>query len=471
MRVALINPPRVQGYPVVREERYEHKDLGALYPPLGLLTLSPLLETRGHEVYFFDANGLNADLSAVEVFLRSCAPEVVFLRFGFDTQEQDLRVCDLAKSMGAQVVVRNKIIGDLPAMRDEILARDSVDVFLSGEPERLLPETVAFLAQGGEKPNGTLMKEDLGSEASCWVWEDLDSLPQPDYGILPQPWPYHTGVLQAPMATLWTSCGCPYRCTFCAYGRQKQRKKSPGRVLEEMEQLTQDWGVRRFLIFDDLLDVASERMETLCQGMLDRLPSLEWVACARADGVDRKGLALMKRAGCVEVAIGIESGAPSVLERTGKGVTLDQIERAAAWCHEVDMLFYGMVVLGLPGETRGTIGQTVSFLQRIDPFYVQFCFATPFPNTEMYSYYEREGLLLTRDWSRYFPLAERPVVRTHDLTDMDLCDLRRWVYSRMLLRPRNLLRHARRGGWSWRLRAGWNLAGRLARLAMRMPVR
>ena len=471
MRVALINPPRVDGYPVVREERYEHKDLGALYPPLGLLTLAPLLTEEGHEIHLFDANGLDADLSAVETFLLSCAPDAVFLRLGFDTQEQDLRVCRFAKSQGMHVIVRNKILGDVPSLRDDLLSKECIDVFLSGEPERLMPGALNYLEGKASKPEGVLTELDRGAEASCWVWEDLDELPVPDFALLPTPWPYHTGVLEAPMSTLWTSRGCPFRCSFCAYCKQKYRKRSPEQVLEEMERLVVDWGVRRFLFFDDLLDVSSVRMKELCEGILNKLPPLEWVACARADGVDKEGLALMKRAGCVELAMGIESGSPSVLERTHKGVTLDQIGRASEWCREVDMLFYGMVILGLPGETSDTVTETVSFLRQIQPFYVQFCFATPFPNTEMYAYCEREGLLLTKDWSRYFPLAEHPVIRTRELSADELCRLRRWAYGKMLLRPVHLLRQARRGGWSWRINAGWHLMGRLARLAMRMPIR
>ena len=80
------------------------------------------------------------------------------------------------------------------------------------------------------------------------------------------------------------------------------------------ELLVAKFGVKRFLLFDDLLDVSSSRMEEICRGMMARFPDIEWVACARADGVSKESISMMKRAGCVELAMGIESGAPSVLE-------------------------------------------------------------------------------------------------------------------------------------------------------------
>jgi len=273
------------------------------------------------------------------------------------------------------------------------------------------------------------------------------------------------------MVTLWTSRGCPYRCSFCAYGRESHRKKSPERVLAEIEVLVHRHGVTRFLFFDDLLDANGPRIQTICEGLIRKFPQVRWVACARADGVSEQGLILMKEAGCIELAIGIESGAPSVLERTSKGISLDQIERAARACHKAGMLFYGMAILGLPGETEGTVRHTVDFLKRVDPFYVQFCFATPFPNTPAYHYYKSEGLLLTEDWSKYFPLAHEPVVRTHALSGEDLIRLRRWAYQAMLFRPGNLIRQASRGDWRWRMRAGWGFCNRAFRLVSGQPVR
>ena len=87
-----------------------------------------------------------------------------------------------------------------------------------------------------------------------------------------------------------------------------------------------------------------------------------------------------------EIAVGIESGSTEVLKRTGKGVSLNDVRRAAAVCQRIGIKLYAMFVLGLPGETEATIKKSVALAKQIKPFYTQFCFATPFPNTRIYQY-------------------------------------------------------------------------------------
>src|SRR5512134_2784905 len=97
MKVAVVNPPRVDGFTVVREERYEHKDVGALYPPLSLLYTAAVVEKAGHEVLLIEANGFDIPLNEVQDRLTAFTPDVVVSRCGFDCQEEDLRVLRFAR--------------------------------------------------------------------------------------------------------------------------------------------------------------------------------------------------------------------------------------------------------------------------------------------------------------------------------------------------------------------------------------
>jgi anaerobic magnesium-protoporphyrin IX monomethyl ester cyclase len=179
----------------------------------------------------------------------------------------------------------------------------------------------------------------------------------------------------------------------------------------------------------------------------------------------------MKRAGCEEIAIGIESGSEEVLKETEKGVTKDDMRRAAKWCHELGILFYGLAIVGLPGETEASVEDTISFIREIQPFYTQFSFCVPFPNTDTFQWYKEKGLLLTEDWSRYFPLDEKPVVRTLALSADDLVRLRRRMYLKTMLRPGNLLRAVRWKDWAWNIRNAVKLAARVVKLINGKAVR
>ena len=115
--------------------------------------------------------------------------------------------------------------------------------------------------------------------------------------------------------------------------------------------------------------------------------------------------------------------------------TKEEIRNASKLCKETEILFYGLVILGLPGETEATVNDTIEFIKEIDPFYTQFCFAVPFPNTEIYKYFKEKNLLLTEDWDLYCPLNLDPVIRTEQLSKEDLIRLRKKAYKKILFRP------------------------------------
>jgi radical SAM superfamily enzyme YgiQ (UPF0313 family) len=235
--------------------------------------------------------------------------------------------------------------------------------------------------------------------------------------------------------------------------------------------LRERFGLRSFLLFDDVVGLDPERFTRLLDLMIEARFGMEWACCTRADLLTDAHARKMKAAGCVEVAVGIESGDPDVLARTRKNITLDQVRDAARICRENGLLFYAMCIIGLPGETRDSVRATCRFLKEINPFYTQVCFSTPLPNTPNYTWYKEHGFLLTEDWTRYSSLYPDPVVRTEALSAAELSELRRWMYRRLLLRPRWWLSQIRPLDWRWNLRGARKLAGRLIALAGRRVVR
>lgn len=456
MRVLLLNLPRVGGYPVVREERYEHRDMGAVYPPLSLLHTATALARSGHTPFLLDANGFDLDLRNTAIRAMEFKPDLIISRLGFDTLAPDLAALrTLGHRLGKPIAVRNRIAADFSPVRAEILSTPGVSHFLMAPPELSAPLLADAISHGNAPP-----AEFHGSAPP----EILATL-EPDYRLLPGLDPYHTGSVPGRFAIMATSFGCPFKCSFCAYGGSKVIFREPGAVVDEMERLSRDFGVETILFFDDLVLLSPGRMEEICRGILKRGIKVKWIACTRANLVEPAIVGLMKQAGLVEMAVGIESGSEEVLSATGKGITIPDIRAAFATLKAEGVMAYGMVVLGLPGETRETVSQTLALVREIDPFYVQFCFATPFPNTPMFEWYESRGFILTRDWSRYWPLSDSPVVRTEALGPEDLVELRKKAYLGFTLRPSYLLSKIRLLDPLWTLRAGGRLAGRILRAA------
>ncbi|MCX8093124.1 MAG: B12-binding domain-containing radical SAM protein [Candidatus Goldbacteria bacterium] len=503
LKILLINPPRVNGYPVVREERFEHKDIGSVYPPLSLLYMAAILEKNpDYEIKLIDANGFDHSFNYVHNRIVEFSPDVMISRCGFDTQKEDFTIFSVAKDVGAITILRNKIISDVPEIRDEILKKEDVDIFINSEPEAVIEKLIAVLYKSkkdflaSHQPIACLFDKYSKIEDTFFNYlkevpgisyyfnghitttqpakeiEDLDKLPYPAYHLLPSLKPYHTGVMQPPFALVATTRGCPFACTFCAYGKSKFRERSIDSVIDEIKWLKEKFKIKSFLFFDDTISIKQGRVKQLCERMIkEGLHKLNWVCCTRANLVTFDMLKIMKKAGMKEIAIGIETGSEQIQKNIKKGVSLDSIRQVAKWCKELKIMFYGLAIIGLPGETKETIDETVKFIKEIDPFYTQFCFATPFPNTEIYQYYKSNGFLLTEDWSKYFPLSDQPVIRTEKLTAEELKELRQKAYEKILLRPMYLLRQIRPFDWAWNIRGLVKIIGRILRVIMKKPVR
>jgi radical SAM superfamily enzyme YgiQ (UPF0313 family) len=480
LKLACINPPRVQGYAVVREERFEHKDIGSVYPPLSLLYCAAVAERAGHVTTMLDANGRDLPLSDVLASLAEQKPDVVMIRLGFDTQEPDLEVLKAAKAQGAVTLVRCKIVGDVSWLVETFMREHPfVDGFFLDEPECLIEGALAALAKDGlnvdalRNAPGLMLNVKEGQVRTLDVGKmpPPDELPFPAYHLLPSLTPYHTGVMRPPFTVVQTSRGCPYTCSFCAFGKLPWRTRAIENVVAELEWLKKDYGVKEFLFFDDVLTLDKKRTQKLCNLMLEKNLGMQWVCCTRANNVDHELLKLMKQAGCKEIAFGIESGSDEVLADTTKGVTKDQIRQAAKWCHEIGILFYGLAIIGLPGENEKSVQDTIDFINEIQPFYSQFGFCTPFPNTDTYDYFKSRGLLKTEDWSQYFPLADRPIIRTEALSEDDLVRLRKKLYWAVLLKPAKLLRAVRWDDWAWNWMGFKKVAARVFMLAKGTAVR
>jgi len=128
LKIMLINPPRVQGFPVVREERFEHKDIGSVYPPLSLLYTAAVLERHSeYDVKLIDANGFDISFNNVSSEILEYCPDMVLIRTGFDTWQEDMKILSAAKDCGALTVMRNKIIGDTVWLRDEVLKSEKLN--------------------------------------------------------------------------------------------------------------------------------------------------------------------------------------------------------------------------------------------------------------------------------------------------------------------------------------------------------
>src|SRR5229473_959499 len=224
---------------------------------------------------------------------------------------------------------------------------------------------------------------------------------------------YAIGYLHHPYVSLYTGRGCRSKCTFCLWpqtvGGQRYRTRSPEHVAEEMAlAATLFPQVREFFFDDDTFTDDLPRAEEIAR-RLGRL-GITWSCNAKAN-VPRKTLEILRANGLRLLLVGYESGNQQILINIKKGMRVDFARRFTKDCHELGIVIHGTFILGLPGETKETIQQTLDFAKEINPHTIQVSLAAPYPGTFLYRQAKENGWLhneeidlLTQEGTQIAPL-------------------------------------------------------------------
>jgi len=237
------------------------------------------------------------------------------------------------------------------------------------------------------------------------VLEDMDALPfvTPVYKRDLAIENYFGGYLKHPYISFYTGRGCKSRCTFCLWpqtvGGHRYRVRSVGNVIDELKWAAAAFPqVKEFFFDDDTLTDNLRRVEALAKE-IGKL-GLTWSCNAKAN-VPYQTLKVMKDNGLRLLLVGYESGNQQILHNIKKGMRVDVARRFTKDCHELGIVIHGTFILGLPGETKETIEETIRFAKEVNPHTIQVSLAAPYPGTFLHKqarennwlHYEDEELL------------------------------------------------------------------------------
>jgi len=223
---------------------------------------------------------------------------------------------------------------------------------------------------------------------------------------------YFGGYLKHPYLSFYTGRGCKSRCTFCLWpqtvGGHNYRVRSIEHVVKEVKYAREAFPTVKEIFFDDdTLTDNLPRVEALAKE-LGKL-GVTWSCNAKAN-VPRKTLEVLKANGLRLLLVGYESGNQKILHNIKKGLLVDVARKFTKDCHELGIVIHGTFILGLPGETRETIQETLNFAKEINPHTIQVSLAAPYPGTFLYKQAKENGWfaddldLLTEDGTQIAPL-------------------------------------------------------------------
>jgi hopanoid biosynthesis associated radical SAM protein HpnJ len=256
---------------------------------------------------------------------------------------------------------------------------------------------------------------------------------------------YNSPYCQYPYVSLYTGRGCPARCTFCLWPQVTQghryRVRSPENVYEEVSAMKARFPRMKELFFDDDTFTADPGRARRIAELLRPL-GITWSTNSRAN-VDYETIKIMKDGGLRLFVVGYESGNAQILKNVKKGVGLERARRFTRDCRELGVLIHGTFILGLPGETKDTIEESIRFAQEMDCETIQVSLASPYPGTELFDYLNRGGFLAfdpMLDESGY----QKCTVTYPGLTNDEIYAAVERFYRRFYFRPRYIFKSVRK---------------------------
>jgi anaerobic magnesium-protoporphyrin IX monomethyl ester cyclase len=417
-------------------------------PSLGLAYLAAVSEQRGDEVRVLDMQVEDVPLAQV---VDGFAPHVVGITATTVQIESAWQVArELKRLTDARVVLGGPHPTVLPG---ESAEKPDVDFVVRGEGEATWTELCDRLERGASLAGlSGVTYQDQGEvihNPDRPVIPDVDSIPFPAYHLFKmqrysnlQP---TLDDVDGPSYPMLSSRGCPYRCNYCSQILPRGwRARSPESVVSEWRWLVEELGAAEIGVLDDSFNIDRKRALEICDLIIDQgLNHVPWIMIngIRANLADEELLGRMREAGCIRTAFGVESGNQQILDTViHKQLTLDQVRAAFKAAKAVGMETIGFFIIGLPGETKETMEDTIRFACELDPVVANFSMATPFPGTQMYDQVLERGRLLVHDWHEFAFFENKAQFETGEMP-AELVE-REWreAYRRFYLRPHRVLR-------------------------------
>ena len=453
MKTLFLNPPSFEGYdggassrwPATREVESYWYPVWLTYPA-GMLPDSRLLDASPHKITVQQTIDIARNYEFVVLFTSTAGFESdLRLARGMREARPDLKIAFVGPHVQVQPDASLAASGEIDfVVRGEF--DHAVVEFARGQPlDTILGISYRKDGRVVHNPPRPLLHTD-----------ELDALPfatdvyARDLVIENYTVPF----LLHPFISLYTSRGCPALCTFCLWPQtlsgHQWRVRSASNVAREVRQAVERFPhVKEFFWDDDTFNIRKDRVLELC-ALLKPL-KIRWSCTARVHS-DRETLAAMADAGLRLMIVGYESGDDRILKNIKKGATVEMARRFTRDCKELGIRIHGDFIIGLPGETAGTIQRTIDLAKELDPETIQVSLAHAYPGTELYEYVNGRGFL-TGDTLTDSGGHQVPHVAYPELSRAEMMAAVNRFYDSYYFRPRIIWRVVRDALWDRHERA------------------
>ncbi|MDD4953558.1 MAG: radical SAM protein [Candidatus Omnitrophica bacterium] len=394
------------------------------FPGLGLLYVCAFLKDNGYEVEFYDLTGglrLPEKLRG-DIFGFSC--QTVHLPFAASA------VKDLRKDNPDSIFI---VGGPCPTWSAQDCLERGFDIVVRGEGENSMLDIANNFKNIRDAVKGNREVRRVYTP-DCYL--DVNNIPFPDWEAVDiKRYRYQLDGRRC-MSIITCRGSCPFgiagNCRFCSktdLGKVKGlRFRSPENVLREVRTLKERYGFGSVMIYDDEIMINKARDIRVFSGLKEM--DIKFRCMTRVNLATKEELIMLKDYGCIEVCIGAESGDPHILEDViKKGTTVEQNTRFVQWCKEIGLNVKVYLILGLPSESRKSLENTYSWLEKTRPSNYDVSIYAPYPGSEFYDHKEKYEIewdqeALRKIWYTGEPQYGAPAVWTPYLSSKEIADFR-----------------------------------------------
>ncbi len=393
LKTLFLNPPSFEGFDGGAGARYQaRREIKSFWYPTWLA--QPAALVPGSRLVDAPARGLTLE----DVLPLAADYELAVLHTSTPSFPYDVRVAEAFKEANTRLIIG--FVGAHVAVQPEmsLMASRSIDFVCGNE----FDFTIKELAEGRpfDEVDGISFRsgDRILHNRDRAILEDMDQLPHvvdvyKDNLVIED---YFIGYLRHPYMSVYTGRGCKSRCTFCLWpqtvGGHRYRTRSIDHVVDEIAK-AKEWfpQVKEFFFDDDTLTDNIPQVEGLARE-LGKL-GVTWSCNAKAN-VPFETLKILKDNGLRLFVVGYETGNQQILYNIKKGMRIDWARKFSERCHKLGITIHGTFILGLPGETKETIRETIQFAKEVDPHTIQVSLAAAYPGTYLYDQARQNGWLV-----------------------------------------------------------------------------
>lgn len=363
-------------YPYFLDQRIHEEDVSTT--PIGLYYIGALLKSYSYDVEIINWYNFNKKSDEIKKILIEKNPNVI----GFSIVNANRwGAIDIAKTAKKTLKEVKIVFGGIGAtfLCEHLLKNfKHIDYIIQGEGEYPFLKLIQYLEKGKEEEINSIRGIAFIKNGKLFKTEPADFIENIDN--LPMPAKYFT------FQHLISSRGCPSNCTFCGspkfWGR-RVRFHSPDYFVEQLELLNKK-GVSFFYFSDDTFTMREDRVIQICKKIIERNLKINWFAISRVNFVSDEMLYWMRKAGCIQISYGVESGSEKIRQVLNKNIKTEDIKRAFHLTAKYGILPRAYFIYGSPGETEETIDETINLIKEIKPLNAIFYILDIFPGTAIY---------------------------------------------------------------------------------------